>query len=683
MYQCANKLKMVRNASYLKFIARFSSTSASLLDNLGQAGKSHKQFVAILADTILAAICLWSAYSLRLGIFFTDFGGNWQYFMIMMGATPVIFAGFGIYKWIIRTSNTRLFVQLLKGAIIASVGLLAVMFLVRTPVVAPRSIFLIFGILLFVSSVGVRLLWKWALNSSSSNTDAEPVAVYGAGQRGRDLLDLLELSNQSQVVLFLDDNPALHKSTVAGVRVIDPASPGLGNELLSNEVNRVILASPKLDKSRIQKLLRLAIGVNIPVQTLPTINEVVAGRAAAGVAREVTVGDLLGRDEVPPDAALLSASVTGKSILVTGGGGSIGSEICRQCLQLDPARLVVLDQSEENLYRIAEQIAVQKLKMGGGNGIEFLPVLGSVNNRRKVSELIESNNIQTIFHAAAYKHVPIIESAIEEGFRTNVLGTKNVLDIAVEHQVEKFVLISTDKAVRPTNVMGATKRIAELVLQAKCPTVGANTSICMVRFGNVLGSSGSVVPKFTSQIRSGGPVTITHNDITRYFMSIPEASQLVLQAASLGEGGEVFVLDMGEPVKIMDLATAMIELTGYSVKSDDNPKGDIAIEITGLRPGEKLFEEMFIGEDEKNTSVKKIFVADESFLPEEVLNERLRVIQDLLETADREAQKGAIMALVAEGSDSVKAGSPKKGRSSKSPKRGNQNVLAESEEAVN
>lgn len=638
-------------------VAKFSTTMASVLENLSGVGRSQKQVIATLSDSVIAVFCLWLAYSLRLGGLFGQFSETWPLFLLVAVVAPLFFAAFGIYRWVIRTSNIRLIAQIVKASLVSGFVLLSVMFLLRTQG-APRSVFLIFSFLMIIGSVGVRLMWRQALGASPLDREAEPVAVYGAGRRGRDLLNLLELSQRSKVVLFLDDNPALQQSTVAGVPVIDPSSPGLGTALLSHEVNRVILASPRLDQSRIQRLLRSAIGVNIPVQTLPTINEVIAGRATAGVAREVTVGDLLGRDEVPPNPALLSASVTGKNVLVTGGGGSIGSEICRQCLQLDPSKLVVLDQSEENLYKVTEQINALQLETAGANVTEFYPVLGSVNNRGKVSQLIQKNRIHTIFHAAAYKHVPIIESAIEEGFSTNVLGTKNVLDIAVEKNVEKFVLISTDKAVRPTNIMGATKRIAELVLQAKSSTTGDSTRICMVRFGNVLGSSGSVVPKFKSQIDRGGPVTITHQAMTRFFMSIPEASQLVLQAASLGESGEVFVLDMGVPVKIVDLATAMIELTGHTVRSSDNPEGDIAIEVSGLRPGEKLYEEMFIGDNAKATSVRKIFVADESYLAEEFLLKKLQQIQGLFETADTKTQKKAIMDLVAEGSVALSSTPP-------------------------
>jgi len=524
-----------------------------------------------------------------------------------------------------------------------------------TGVGSPRSLFLIFGLFLIASSIGVRFLWQRLHGARTQGSRAEPVAVYGAGKRGQELVSMLQLSNKSRVVLFLDDNLKLNETTVAGVPVINPGVPGLGASLAAHEVNRVILASPHLDRVPIQRLLRSASGSNIAVQTLPTINEVIAGQALAGEAREITPGDLLGRDEVAPDSALLSASITGKNVLITGGGGSIGSEIGSQCLQLMPKNLVVFDQSEENLYRVTESILnIQKADKALGS-VGFEPILGSVCDRQKISTILRQHHIDTVFHAAAYKHVPIVEKAIEEGYRVNVLGTKTVLEESINRRVEKFVLISTDKAVRPTNVMGATKRVAELVLQGYAQQY-SDTSISMVRFGNVLGSSGSVVPKFKAQIESGGPITITHPDITRYFMSIPEASQLVLQAASLSHGGEVFVLDMGEPVKILDLAQAMIELSGFTEKDAENPNGDIGIEISGLRSGEKLFEEMFIGADSMATEVRKIFVARESLLPLKTLSNRLTAIEESLEiTADYGKTRKLLMSLVSEGSSKVTA----------------------------
>jgi len=514
-----------------------------------------------------------------------------------------------------------------------------------------RSLFLIFGSFLIASSVGIRYLWQHIIGFKSSRSDAEPVAVYGAGKRGQELVNLLQLSNKSRVVLFLDDNPSLAQTTVAGVPVVNPGAPGLAATLASHEVHRVILASAHLDRSTIQRLLRSAAGQNISVQTLPTINEVVAGQATAGEAREITIGDLLGRDEIPPNSALLSASVTGKNVLITGGGGSIGSEICLQCLQLMPQCLVVLDQSEENLYRVTESVlAAQQASESLANSVAFEAVLGSICDIQKISKLLSQNKINTVFHAAAYKHVPIVEKAIDEGYRVNVLGTKTVLEESIAAQVEKFVLISTDKAVRPANVMGATKRAAELVLQAYSGE-NTGTSISMVRFGNVLGSSGSVVPKFRAQIDQGGPISLTHQDITRFFMSIPEASQLVLQAASLSRGGEVFVLDMGDAVKIIDLARAMIELSGLTERNARNPEGDIDIEITGLRPGEKLFEEMFIGTDSAQTEIRKIFVAHESFLSLSTLNARLQSIEESLRVTDFRSARNQLMSLVADGSN--------------------------------
>lgn len=645
---------ILKDSAFKGVVARFSATGLSLLENLSNAGRSRKQTISILVDCCLACICLWLAYSIRLGVPFSNFSENWKFFIFVGLVTPVVYASFGIYRWIIRTSNPRLFAQLIKGNIIAAVSLLIIMYLL--PVIgSPRSIFMIFGLLLTASSIGIRFLWQYIIGINSPSARAEPVAVYGAGRRGQELVNMLQLSNESRAVLFLDDNPALAQSTIAGVPVVNPSSPGLGTSLISHEVNRVILASPHLDRVPIQRLLRSASGNNISVQTLPTINEVIAGQALAGEAREITVGDLLGRDEVPPDNELLSRSISGKNVLITGGGGSIGSEICRQCLQLTPKSIIILEQSEENLYRITEAIReIQKSDSTVSASVFFEPILGSVCDRRKVGNILKKYQIDTVFHAAAYKHVPIVEKAIAEGFKVNVLGTKTLLEESIDYQVERFVLISTDKAVRPTNVMGATKRVAELMLQAYA-NVHSNTLISMVRFGNVLGSSGSVVPKFMSQIEQGGPITLTHPDITRYFMSIPEASQLVLQAASLSRGGEVFVLDMGKPVKIIELAQAMIEISGLTQRDCENPNGDISIEITGLRPGEKLFEEMFIDAGAVATEVRKIFVARESFLELKPLFDRLRDISDSLELADHDESKNLLMSLVAEGSNAVLA----------------------------
>lgn len=643
-----NKLAL-RDSAFKSLVARFSTTGFNLVENLSNAGRSRKQAISILVDSCLACLCLWLAYSFRLDGLFTRFSSTWMYFIFVGTVTPLVFASLGIYRWIIRTSNPRLFAQLIKGSAIAAIALLVIMFLLPVRG-SPRSLFLIYGILLIAGSIGIRFLWQQILQKNSPNAKAEPVAIYGAGKQGQELLSMLQLSRKSRVVLFLDDNPSLTQSTVAGVPVVNPGKPGLANRLAAHEVNRVILASPHLDRAHIQRLLRSAAGHNISVQTLPTINEVVAGQALAGETREITLEDLLGRHEVPPDSALLSASVTGKNVLITGGGGSIGSEICRQCLQLIPKSLVVLDQSEENLYRITE--VIQEAQQAGKvfSAVNFEPILGSVNNREKINKTLRQHNIDTVFHAAAYKHVPIVEKAVEEGYRVNVLGTKTVLEESIDCRVERFVLISTDKAVRPTNVMGATKRIAELILQAYAKKY-SSMSISMVRFGNVLGSSGSVAPKFKAQIDQGGPLTITHPDITRYFMSIPEASQLVLQAASLSRGGEVFVLDMGEPVKIMDLAQAMIELSGLTERNAENPDGDIAIEISGLRPGEKLYEEMFISDDSMATEVRKIFVAHESFLPLKTLLGRLTEIEESLDIADYGVSRNLLMSLVTDGSD--------------------------------
>lgn len=614
-------------------LSQYSNTLNAVVGNLATTGRVKKQGIAILCDASASMVCLWFAYTLRLEAPYSDFASSWPYFILLPSTTVLVFAGFGIYRWVIRSSNTRMFLQVFKAALVSSVILLIFMFL--SPAGGPRSLFAIYFLLFVGATMGVRVIWQLLMRGDDGFHVGEPTAIYGAGRQGRELVALMHMTKEANPVLFLDDNVSLTGSTIAGIPVFNPKSVDLGPLLESNEISRVVLASQNLDHLQIQTLLGSLNIREVSVQTVPSISEVVAGRAQAGETREISVSDLLGRNEVPPNNELLSKCVTGKNVFVTGGGGSIGSEICRQIVLLNPLSLIILDQSEENLYRITEEINALFSNVDNSLTCKVVPVLGSVLDDFKVRNLLRLHHIHTVYHAAAYKHVPIIESASEEGFRTNVRGTQCVLEAAIDNHVEKFVLISTDKAVRPTNVMGATKRLAELVLQAKAELKHA-TDISMVRFGNVLGSSGSVVPKFRSQIEQGGPITITHPEITRYFMSIPEASQLVLQASALSSGGEVFVLDMGDPVKIVDLARDMVALSGKRVKDADCPDGDIEILMTGLRPGEKLYEEMFISDDARGTAVPKIFVAREESLVWEELNRRLTQIQNALHSAPDE-----------------------------------------------
>lgn len=454
-----------------------------------------------------------------------------------------------------------------------------------------------------------------------SNGKGEPVAIYGAGEAGRRLVAAAANSHELRPVLFVDDDPKLQGRMVAGIRVSGPAE--LADLLTDQQIRRVLLAMPSASRHRRRQILESLKSLPVQVQTVPDIGDLITGKARLDELRDVSVADILGRDPVAPDHELLDACIRGRNVMVTGAGGSIGSELCRQIIELGATRLVLLELSELALYSIERELR-ERLRERGLD-VELVPLLGSVLQRNLVRQAVQGFGIQTIYHAAAYKHVPIVEYNMAEGVRNNAIGTWYTAEAAIEAGVETFVLISTDKAVRPANVMGASKRLAELVLQGLAMRGGA-TRFCMVRFGNVLESSGSVVPLFREQIQRGGPVTVTHQEVIRYFMTIPEAAQLVLQAGSMGEGGDVFVLDMGEPVRIADLAQRMIQLMGLTVRSAGNPQGDIAIEFTGLRPGEKLYEELLIGDIAGATAHPKILRAREQNLPWPQVQEALELL---------------------------------------------------------
>jgi FlaA1/EpsC-like NDP-sugar epimerase len=455
----------------------------------------------------------------------------------------------------------------------------------------------------------------------------ERVIVYGAGAAGAQLCSALATSGQFKPVAIIDDNVQLQGARVSGFRVMDPDS--LIDLRRRYGVSLVLLAMPSTSRRRRSEVIETLGGLGFKVLTVPDIREVVSGRARLEEVRDIDVHDLLGRDPVPPNLALLSACVRGKSILVTGAGGSIGSELCRQIIELAPRRLVLLEVSELALYEIEREL--RSLNKRGGNRIELVALLGNAHHKQRVREIITTFSVQTVYHAAAYKHVPIVEHNMIEGVHNNIFATYNTAEAAMECRVETFVLISTDKAVNPTNVMGCTKRVAEMVLQGLHQR-GYGTRFCMVRFGNVLESSGSVVPLFREQIREGGPITVTHPDVIRYFMTIPEAAQLVIQAGSMGSGGDVFVLDMGSPVRIADLAKRMVQLAGYTLRDEHNPEGDIEIRFTGLRPAEKLFEELLIGKNVTGTEHPRILRAMEHSLSWEQIK---HVLDDLAQCSLR------------------------------------------------
>lgn len=588
-------------------VSRFSLTLGAAVHNLASTGRTKKQCVSIGVDVILVIVSLWLAYSLRLGKPFLEFEPNLHLFILLPIITVLLMAGLGVYKWIIRYSNERLTMTFVKCGIFSSFALMILMFLWPTEAVAPRSLFAIYGLLFTSLVIFSRYVWRVQFGSNRIEQSGERVAVYGAGQSGQQLVELMKLDESKNPVVFIDDDERLYNSTLAGLPVINGAEKNLAVRLQGLGISRIVLAMPAAKGHQYASLVNKLSELEIPIQTMPTIGEIMSGKASLDQVRDLSIDDLLGRSVVEPDVALMKKCITGKTVLVTGGGGSIGAEICRQAALFKPKTLIVLDQSEENLYRISEEIHSYK---GCNTTFAFVPVLGSVTNKKKLEWLFKSYQIDTVYHAAAYKHVPIVEQFPEEAIDVNIFGTMAVLNNAIKHNVSNFTLISTDKAVRPANYMGATKRIAEMLLQSKADQQH-NTVICMVRFGNVLGSSGSVLPKFKQQISDGGPVTITHKDITRYFMTIPEAAQLVMQASAMAKGGEVFVLDMGDPVKIYDFAISMIKLAGKSVLDKATGKGEIEIVEIGLRPGEKMYEELFLSSETVSTPVKKIMVSVE------------------------------------------------------------------------
>jgi FlaA1/EpsC-like NDP-sugar epimerase len=489
-----------------------------------------------------------------------------------------------------------------------SVALVLLLNLTITDKPVPRAAFVIYWALALLYVGGSRLLVRLAFQGF--NGSAEPVAIYGAGEAGVRLSMALQGGKDFKPIVFVDDNHSLHGSVINGVEVFSPNElPALVKEY---SIGRVLLAVPSETRRRRREILTRLESLGIHVQTIPDLSDIAAGRARVDELHDVDVSDLLGRDPVPPNSALLGACIERKSVMVTGAGGSIGSELCRQIIRLAPARLLLLEISELALYNIERELRM--LADHDGLQVEIVALLGNAHHKYRLREIMSTYGVHTVYHAAAYKHVPIVEQNMIEGIHNNVYGTWHAAEAALESHVQTFVLISTDKAVNPTNVMGATKRFAELVLQA-LQRRGTDTRFCMVRFGNVLDSSGSVVPLFRDQIQRGGPVTVTHPDVIRYFMTIPEAAQLVIQAGAMAKGGDVFVLDMGKPVRIEDLAHRMVNLMGLSVRDDKNPDGDIEIEYTGLRPAEKLYEELLIGNNVTGTEHAMIMRAVEHELP--------------------------------------------------------------------
>jgi len=589
-----------------------------------------KRFVVLAVDTALCVLTVWLAYYLRLGEFVALSGNAFLAAVVSVGLALPVFILSGLYRAIFRYSGWPALLAVARAIVVYGIIYASVFTAVGVQDV-PRTVGIIQPILLLLfvgASRALARVWLGDQYQSILRHGSRPkVLIYGAGRTGRQLAAAMNNSPEMRVAGFLDDDDRLHGHVLNGLPIYNPAD--LDNLVATIVIADVLLAMPNLSRKRRNEILDRIRGTHVSVRTLPSVTDLAQGKVSISDLRELDIDDLLGREHVMPNHILLAMNVRNKVVLVTGAGGSIGSELCRQILAVGPSKLLLIEQNEFALYGIHQELE-EKLS---GRAIVLVPLLASVQDGERMREIISTWHPDTIYHAAAYKHVPLVEHNPAEGIKNNVLGTLRTAQAAAENGVSDFVLISTDKAVRPTNIMGASKRLAEMTLQALAATT-AGTKFSMVRFGNVLGSSGSVVPKFRQQIRDGGPITLTHPEITRYFMTIPEASQLVIQAGAMAKGGDVFVLDMGQSVKIMDLARRMIELSGLTIKDEENPDGDVAIEITGLRPGEKLYEELLIGDNPKPTSHPRIMKAQEEFLSWAELKEKLKALEVALNVND-------------------------------------------------
>lgn len=603
-----------------------------LMEPLIRLPRVAKKAIVLGVDASLSILTVWLAYYLRTNVWVSLSDQGWQAAVASLLALP-IFATFGLYRTVFRYVSWEAFAGITQACLIYGI-IYAAIFTAFGVDGVPRTMGIIQPLLLFLFVASSRAFGRYWLGGRYRDwlkrKDRTRVLIYGAGSAGRQLAGALSDSPGMRVVGLIDDNRGLHGSIVAGVKVWD--SSRLAEAVEQLNASEILLAIPSASRRRRNEIIKLIRSLGVSVRTLPGLIDLAQGRVTVTDLRPLEVDDLLGRDAVAPDQALLERNIRGKTVLVTGAGGSIGGELCRQILGHDPSSLLLVESSEYALYAIHRELSKVAGEADGG-GAELVPLLASVCDESRMARIFAAWRPQTVYHAAAYKHVPLVEHNICEGVRNNVLGTWVCGRLARDHGAENFVLISTDKAVRPTNVMGASKRLAEMSLQAfaaeKTPTCYS-----MVRFGNVLGSSGSVVPLFRQQIAAGGPVTVTHREITRYFMTIPEAAQLVLQAGAMARGGEVFVLDMAEPVRIVDLAARMIELTGLKVRDEANPDGDIEITFSGLRPGEKLYEELLIGDNPVATSHPRVMMANESFLPLETLIAKMGHLRAGLEQQD-------------------------------------------------
>ncbi|MDA1026221.1 MAG: nucleoside-diphosphate sugar epimerase/dehydratase [Planctomycetota bacterium] len=594
----------------------------------------RRERIAITAlDASVFAAAFWMAVAIRYGTLTPPIETIWALF-----AAPLVgvicLLPFRFYHEVLRYVGPNVLYRCGMGVSLTTLVLLSTSFLRSDQPSISRLVFLPFWMGSILGLTGVRLAGRYILQrtlGAISGLEKRRVLIYGAGQAGVGLSSMLGQDGSILVQCFVDDDRRLTGRDIRGIQVRHPES--IGKLIKKYDINTVMLALPSASRKRRREVIEQLQDFKVEILTVPDMQELDSGLATFTDLRPINIEDLLGRESVHPDAELLGSKIKGRVVLVTGAGGSIGSELCRQIVHLAPARLILVENSEFNLYQIDAELSAL-----ASSGVTIVPILGNVCDGLQMRQVMTTYMVDTVYHAAAYKHVPIVEVNAIVGVANNVLGTLRTAEAAKDAKVRDFVLVSTDKAVRPTSVMGASKRMAELVLQAihEDGTPNETTQFCMVRFGNVLGSSGSAVPKFTEQIEAGGPVTVTHPDVTRFFMTIHEAANLVIQAGSLAKGGDVFVLDMGQPVRIIDLATRMVELSGSSVRSETNPSGDIEMKFTGLRPGEKLYEELLIEGDLEATDHPKIMRSAEAFELWEDLSKTLQRLEAAIDRRDEE-----------------------------------------------
>ena len=610
-----------------------------LFNNITSLHRYSKRAIALISDASLCVLCTWIAFAVRSeywlalnpniepSILYEDLNINSLLISVMI-AIPIFWL-FGLYRTIFRYTGFSIFFAILTssfiyGLIYFSVGV----YLIK---LIPRPIGFFQPMLLFFLILSSRLIVKFILGSNFSSINPldknainkKNVLIYGAGDAGRQLVTALENSPEYKVVGFLDNNEQLHRQILLGQTIYSPAK--LEKLVKTKNISLIFLALPTIDRIKRNKIIEKLNRFKLVVKTLPNISEIIGGRITVSDIKDLNIDDLLNREPVKPDVKLLNKNISSKTVLVTGAGGSIGSELSRQIVKLKPNKLILLELNEFSLYKIYEELIVLN------KNLKIIPLLVNVQDQLKLETIFETFKVDTVYHAAAYKHVPLVEENICEGIKNNVFGTLAIAKASIIKKVSNLVLISSDKAVRPTNIMGASKRLSELCLQGIYKQAN-DIEICfsIVRFGNVLESSGSVIPKFKQQIRLGGPVTLTHKDVTRYFMTVNEAAQLVIQAGAMGKHSEVFVLDMGESIKIKDLINKMINLSGLTIKDNTNSEGDIEVKTIGLRPGEKLYEELLIGDDPQKTNHPKILMAKDSFIPFTQLEVDLNSLKILL-----------------------------------------------------